>query len=76
MAVFVRHRGEAELRATLDAVLGRYPWFAEYPVECHTECARRVIAADHGEDAADSWHVYDNARWLLTGQRGGAPPDA
>lgn len=75
MGVNVRYLTTAELRATIDDILTRYPWFEDYPIDCHSSCARWEIAAEHGSEAGDSWHEYDAARWLLNGKNAGRTTD-
>ncbi|MEI6254780.1 MAG: hypothetical protein WCP30_18445 [Mycobacteriaceae bacterium] len=75
MSNTIRHVTAAELRARIDAALKIYPWFEDYPIDCHSSCARWEIAAEHGGDAGDAWHEYDAARWLLTGKNAGRTTD-
>ena len=75
MSNTIRHVTEADLRARIDATLKIYPWFADYPIDCHSSCARREIAAEHGCAAGDAWYDYDAALWMLTGKNAGRTTD-
>lgn len=70
----VRYVTEAELRQEIDGILARYPWFADYAVDCAC-CVRWEIAAEHGYDAGEAWERYDVAVWLLTGRNAGKVAD-
>ena len=75
MAITVSRPSAAELQATIDAILARYPWFAGYPVTCHATCARWEIDGAYGADAGDAWYEYAGALWLLTGDGPGKEVD-
>lgn len=69
--VEVIHVTEDDLRATINDVLAVYPWMSAYPVRCHLRCARREIDEEYGPDAAKAWGRYEQAFWMLTGERAG-----
>jgi len=75
MSSSIRYVTEPDLRATIDDILTRYPWFADYLVNCHATCARWEIAEEHGHAAGDAWHDYDAALWMLTGKNAGRTTD-
>jgi hypothetical protein len=54
-----------ELDEQIALILLEYPWFTDYPIDCHESCARWEIADEFGEEAANAWDEWRNAKFLL-----------
>ncbi|QOP65934.1 hypothetical protein SEA_STLSCUM_71 [Mycobacterium phage STLscum] len=49
----------------LEAIVEEYPWFPEYPVDCHMSCARWQIADEWGHKVGEAWDRYSTYLLLL-----------